>query len=282
MHDAIDPPALDAERLPGGVDRTHGIVVHVAVADVAEGAMADARIGRGQRRIGARDEFRNARHGHGHVVGNAAARRHLRLGEALAHLPELGRLCTRRRDLRVAYEALLEGGRQRLAQRLVQGARRALARHVHEHVPGMRLGHRVLVARHALEQEVDDRPADQLEGRDGIAHAALHVAEQRHALLRTVDGDPRRLARRRLREKPQDRRRDDAERAFPADEKLLHVVAGVVLAQAAQAVPDAAVGQYDLEPEDERARVAVAQDLHAARVRRDVAADLAGAFGAEA
>ncbi len=44
-----------------------------------------------------------------------------------------------------------------------------------------------------------------------------------------------------------------------ADEELLQVVAGVVLAQAAQPVPDAAVGEHHFEPEHEVARIAIAQ-----------------------
>ena len=40
---------------------------------------------------------------------------------------------------------------------------------------------------------------------------------------------------------------DDAEGALAADEELLQIVAGVVLAQPPQPVPDTPVGQYDLE-----------------------------------
>ena len=75
---------------------------------------------------------------------------------------------------------------------------------------------------------------------------------------------------------------DDAERAFGADEEMLQVEAGVVLAQAVQAVPDPAVGEHHFEAEHVLARIAVAQHAGAAGVGRDVAADLARAFGAEA
>ena len=67
-----------------------------------------------------------------------------------------------------------------------------------------------------------------------------------------------------------------------ADKQLLQVVAGVVLAQRAQAVPDRAVWQHHFEAEHEIARIAVAQHLHAAGVGGNVAADLAGALCAEA
>jgi len=71
---------------------------------------------------------------------------------------------------------------------------------------------------------------------------------------------------------------NDAERAFGADEQVLEVVAGIVLAQAAQAIPDFAAGQHDLQAERQFAHVAVAQHLHAAGVGGEVAANLAAAF----
>ncbi len=68
---------------------------------------------------------------------------------------------------------------------------------------------------------------------------------------------------------------DDAQRAFRADEQVLQVVAGVVLAQAAQAVPHAPVRQHDFQPEHQVARIAVAQHIDAARIGGKIAADLA-------
>ena len=78
------------------------------------------------------------------------------------------------------------------------------------------------------------------------------------------------------------RRGDDAERAFRADEQIAQVVAGVVLAQRLEAIEHAAVGQHDFEAEHEVAHHAVAQDRGAAGVGRQIAAELAGAFRAEA
>jgi hypothetical protein len=75
---------------------------------------------------------------------------------------------------------------------------------------------------------------------------------------------------------------DDAERALGTHEQVFQVVAGVVLLERAQAVPDVAVGQHDLEAQHKVARVAVAQHLHAAGIGRKVAANLARALGAEA
>ncbi len=71
----------------------------------------------------------------------------------------------------------------------------------------------------------------------------------------------------------------EPERALGADEQVFQVVAGVVLAQAAQAVPQAAVGQYDLQAEAEFARIAIAQHLHSTGIGGEIAADGGGAFG---
>src|SRR5215470_3182207 len=63
---------------------------------------------------------------------------------------------------------------------------------------------------------------------------------------------------------------------------MLEIVAGVVLTQPAQPVPDFAGGQDYLEAQHEFARVPVAQYRRTARVRREVPADFAAALGGEA
>ena len=77
-------------------------------------------------------------------------------------------------------------------------------------------------------------------------------------------------------------RRDEAQRALGADEQLLQVVAGVVLAQGAQPVEDPPVRQHDLEAEDQFAGRSVAEHVRAAGIGREVAAELAAALGSEA
>ncbi len=71
---------------------------------------------------------------------------------------------------------------------------------------------------------------------------------------------------------------DDAQRTFGADQQLLEVVAGVVLAQAGQTVQHAAVGQHRLQAQGQLAHRPVAQHRHAAGIGGQVAADLAAAF----
>ncbi len=110
--------------------------------------------------------------------------------------------------------------------------------------------------------------------------SAWRSARSRATRRRHVgDGDPRGRRRARPRKKLEHCGGDDAERAFAAQKKLLQVVPGVVLAQAAQAVPDLAIGEHHFEPQHQLARVAVAQHRRAAGVGGQVAADRATAFG---
>ena len=77
-------------------------------------------------------------------------------------------------------------------------------------------------------------------------------------------------------------RGDDAERSLGANEEVLEVVPGVVLAKRAQSVPDRAVGRDDLQTEHSVAGISIAEHVDAAGVGRQVAAHLAGAFGGQA
>ncbi|MNV42742.1 hypothetical protein D3C71_1344270 [compost metagenome] len=75
--------------------------------------------------------------------------------------------------------------------------------------------------------------------------------------------------------------RDDAERSFRADEKLLQVNATIVLTQRRQAIPDRAIRQYHFETQHQFAGHAVTQNVDAASIGGDVAADAAAALRAE-
>ena len=108
------------------------------------------------------------------------------------------------------------------------------------------------------------------------------MGEEAHRILDAGEADKRGLDVARLRKQLDRRRGDDAERALAADEQLLQIVAGVVLAQRPQPVPDAPVGQHHLDAQGQFAGVAVAQDGDAAGVGREIPADLAAALGAEA
>ncbi len=88
-------------------------------------------------------------------------------------------------------------------------------------------------------------------------------------------------ARARPREQLQRRSGDDPERALGADEQVLEVVAGVVLAQLGEEIGDAPVGEHDLDAERQVARVAIGDDRDAAGVGGEIAADGGGSFRGE-
>ncbi len=131
------------------------------------------------------------------------------------------------------------------------------------------------------EDEIEARFGHVFEGDQGGRVVALQPAEQGERGLGRGQGgeggDP--LGGRRLEAK--DGGGDDAERALGADEELAQAIAGIVLAQGSEPVPDAAVRQHDLEPEHALARVAVAERVVAAGVGGKHAADLGGPFRAD-
>ncbi|OIQ71130.1 hypothetical protein GALL_472540 [mine drainage metagenome] len=72
---------------------------------------------------------------------------------------------------------------------------------------------------------------------------------------------------------------DDAQRAFAADEQVAQVVACVVFAQGAQAVPDIAFGGDHFESQAQFACIAKTQHLGTPGVAAQIAADSARTFG---
>ena len=124
-----------------------------------------------------------------------------------------------------------------------------------------------------LKDELEGRAADELEGRHPVADGGAQAAEQLDRDGRRSDRQPGGDDGARTREELEGGGGDDTEGALGADEELLEVVAGVVLAKRAQAVPDLPVGEHDLEAEHELAGVAVAQHLHATGVGGNHATD---------
>ena len=102
---------------------------------------------------------------------------------------------------------------------------------------------------------VDAASRQELERRQSIAAHIAQMAQQFHGVPRVRQLDPRGCRCARLRMQLQHRGGNDAQRAFGADEKLFQVVAGVVLAQRAQPVPYAPVGEHRFQPEHLVARV---------------------------
>ena len=150
-----------------------------------------------------------------------------------------------------------------------------------------------------LDEDVVSRGRPQRHAQLAMAHEARHAAvgeelergqrerrrargaEERQHRRQIGDGEEHDVGARGQACQLQRRFGDDAERAFGADEQLAQVAAGVVLLERAVELEHGAVHEHDLEAEHPVARQAVADDLHAARVGRDVAADVARALRGE-
>ena len=229
-----------------------------------------------------RQQLMGARHRHRDVVADAGAGAFLRLGDRLADAPEVGRLGHARGQRGVDHLAGLEAlGKDQLDQpaQVVAGASRC---EFQQHIVGVRLVERVAGVGDGRQHQVKACAVEVLEGHHRVAGEFARAAQQAQRRLGIADRDERHLHLARARAQLQHRGGDDAERPFAGQEQLAQRVAGVVLAQPAQAVPDRAVGQHHLEAEHLFASVAVAQHVGAAGVGREVAADLAATLGGEA
>jgi hypothetical protein len=134
------------------------------------------------------------------------------------------------------------------------------------------------VPQHQLERDL----RYQLAGGEVFAGGGPEPRQQLQRCVRVTQCDPRAGDTPRGRKQPEAGRGDDSQRALAADEEAGEVVAGIVLAQPRQPGQHAAIGQHHLQAEGELAHHPVAQDRGAASIGREVAADLAAAFGPEA
>ena len=112
----------------------------------------------------------------------------------------------------------------------------------------MGFGERIDGPGYVGQRQIERRPRDQLEGGELVGSRGASASKERHDVLHPAEPEKGGLDFARLREEFEGRGGDDPERAFAADEELLQIVAGIVLAQAAQPVPDPPVRQDDLEP----------------------------------
>ena len=129
--------------------------------------------------------------------------------------------------------------------------------------------------------EVHALPGYQFEGREEIGAVGPGQGVEGNGILDASEREEGGFAVGRLREQLQRGGGDNPERAFRTDEELLQVRAPVVFSEPGPAIDDAPVWQDGFEPEDEIAQHAVAQDIQAARIGGDGAADLCRTLGAE-
>ena len=163
--------------------------------------------------------------------------------------PQRARLLAALRDHRVARARRARPPLERSLDALAQRSRLPAVGDLDQHVPGVRARRGVARARRECEhaprrtrRESSSKALNTSPIRSCRQPSRSSIARARRCRCRSR---PSRWPR--LRKQAQHRGGDDAERALRADEQLLQVVAGVVLAQASQAVPDAPVGQDHLQ-----------------------------------
>ena len=139
----------------------------------------------------------------------------------------------------------------------------------------MPFGERFMRVRKVAEHQIEAGSADDFKGADAVAAGSAQVREQCDRRCRIAQPHAGGSHCLRARKQFQHGGGNDAERAFRADEQLFQVVAGVVLAQGAQAVPDAPVRQHHFQPEHQIAHRAIAQHVDAAGIGGKIAANFA-------
>ena len=184
----------------------------------------------------------DAGHRHRDVVLDRAALVFLRLDDGLAHASRAACAWPRCDAMVASWTSPASSASPRaLLDRLAQGVASRAGGQFHQHVPrddGSDSGS--TRAGDVLEREVERYARHQLEGRSALSPARAWRRLPAARSRRRGRGPP---AKRGLDllgrgEQLQHGGGDDAQRAFGADEQVLQVVAGVVLAQPPQAVPD--------------------------------------------
>jgi hypothetical protein len=254
------------------------VEVQVAVADVTEAQRLDARQTRGDDGSPGGQELGDARDGSAMspLCGVWRCSDSL-MSSRSAHRPRAwaGLRRAARRDLagllRVA-EALLEVV-LRLRGRGRAGTGTSTSMSTYAGSP-----RRTAPRRRGGEHVAQAAVVEALEGRQREA-AGAHAGEQREHGGVVVDGAQGHAGVGGRATQPQRDLDDHAERALGADEQLTQVVAGVVLDQRAAEVEARARGDHGAQAEHPVAREPVAQDLHAAGVGRQAAADVRRTLG---
>ena len=121
----------------------------------------------------------------------------------------------------------------------------------------MSFGERPNGSRPMLQDDLKAEIRHVFERRQLLAGAVPHFVEQFQGVLGRSASDKSRYARLRRRQQFKHRCGDDTEGSLRTDEKIPQVVAGIVLSQAFQPVPDAPVGEHHFQPEGELAGVAI-------------------------
>ena len=203
----------------------------------------------GQSQLGLGHKVRDARNRDGNIVFDVQALFGLRQWNALADMPQRARLGDVLCHHRVNRAPLFYGGLQQsleLHTRVGFGfGVRVLQHHAIRH--GLEKRHALLrkVFVHQAQREL----AHDLETRQARAQVAMGQAQKLHCRFQRGQGDQCGHLGPWCGVELHDRRGDDAQRAFGPDKQVAQVVAGIVLAQAGQAIPYLALRCHHFQPQ---------------------------------
>src|SRR5699024_2616480 len=152
---------------------------------------------------------------------------------------------------RVLYQIFL----QALGECLLEGIRKivsiASSEEFQKHIPGRGYFHRIATAFNMPTGKFHSPSRHQFEGGHAFPGCCPEVGEQGYGRSRIRNGSQCSHNFARSRVQFQDSCCNDAQGAFSANEKLLQVISGIVLAKPAQTVPDSSICQHDFETEYE-------------------------------
>ena len=251
--------------------------MQVAIAQMGHVEKADAGVQRAGARLDALQQLLHQVGPHRHVIIHEGQLQQRQFRRRLATGPHFGPLCLVLRHHGIEHRARLQRFHQRLFQLRSDrnrsiGAGGAVSRgdsaqfdqHVHlvacvEGGAGLGVTGQV---------GIDIGPGHVFEGLDCTSGFGLQRVKQRHGVTHRFRGHHRGRVGARLGEELDDGGGDDPERALRPDHQVAQVIAGIVLMQRAHQVHDLARGRHHLDPKAERARIAIAQHVRAARIGR--------------
>ena len=185
-------------------------------------------------------------------------------------------------DHGVLDQTVIEGPAQDIFQRFPHAVIEPRTGQFDQYILVMRGLEWILDAGDVALAEFEAGPRHQLTGCQSVNKGILEPGKKRHHFVKVRSGGQRRYPGHGGGEQLEDRRRNDTQSSFCANKQVLQVVTRVVLAQSPKAVPKASVGQHHFQSQHQIAGVAVAQHADTTGIGRQVAADLAGAFGPQA
>ena len=184
--------------------------------------------------------------------------------------------------LKGCCQRVLDDGLKRCLAGLIRcSGCRVCAGNLHQHIHRAACGQRLWNVREMPEDNMQDVGRDQLEGLNPAARRCLKTVQQLYRGLNVTHLGKGGGARNGLWEQLHRCRGDNAKRAFRTDKKMPKIIAGIVLAKAAEKIQHAPAHQHNFNAKRQLARRAIANDIQPAGIGAKIAADGAATFGGE-